>query len=288
MLEPLFAWSWTGHGLLTAAALTVVIARWAPLASTYLLTRLKQILLCQPSYDLALNFSPPSFAPPTTPVPATAIDLQRLFGDLPLFVQKADIHAGNIPNIPIPVIGILSGQYLDPDGQVRHYMRSRPNISPINAHRKSSHYVWKNLYWSWWSMRKGINGDPADKGPINDFQAGICYLSLALHTIEDSYAPGHVFRQNDAAGTIMEVHIWDDRNKRPDPSRGWLGHEYYDNDFSDPMFGRAKNAATALLFAVLSNLENDEGAYLRDAGNAWNYHFQEAILDNPFSDQMNF
>jgi hypothetical protein len=288
MLHPLFAWSWTGHGLLTATTLTAVIAQWAPVASLLLLKRLRQILLCRPSFDTALDFSPPSFAPPRPPAPATTDDLERLFGDLPRLVQTEDIHAGNIPHIPIPILGILSGEYLDSEGQVRHYMRSNPRVSPLEAHRKSSLYIWQNLKSAWFSLRDGARGDPAEKGPINAFQTGIDYLAKALHTIEDSYAPGHVFRQDDVPATIFEVHIWDEANKRPNTSTGWLGHETYDNDFSTPMFSKAKTAATELLFAVLSNIDKDFEAYFRDASVAWEKHFQQAILDNPFSAQMSF
>jgi hypothetical protein len=64
------------------------------------------------------------------------------------------------------------------------------------------------------------------------------------------------------------------------------GHETYDNDFTSPMFGKAKTAAADLIFAVLSNLDNDKDAYYRDAGVVWNKYFQQAILENPYSDQV--
>jgi hypothetical protein len=288
MLEPLFAWSWTGHGSLTGLALTAAIARFMPAATTFVLARLKQILSCQPSFDTALDFSPPSFRPPENPRPATEFEVAQLFGELPSIVQHEDIHAGNIPHIPVPIVGGLSGEYLDADGQARHYMRSRPDVSSLEAHKKSSNYIWQNMYWAWWSMRKGIFGDPADKTSINDFNAGIHYLAKALHTTEDSYARGHVFREDDAVDTIIEVHIWDQANKEPDPSREWYGHDYYDKHFSDPMFGKAKTTATSFTFVLLSNLDQDEGCFLQQCGIIWNNSFQQAILDNPFSDQMKF
>src|SRR5262249_2136946 len=87
-------------------------------------------------------------------------------------------------------------------------------------------------------------------------------LAKALHTIEDSYAPGHARRQS---GTYLveEIYYWPDVVKPRPGALGqpaWPGHEALD-DPSHPMSRefqlQAKRATGDLIAAVLTNLEKD-------------------------------
>jgi hypothetical protein len=80
--------------------------------------------------------------------------------------------------------------------------------------------------------------------------------------VEDSYAPGHVKR--DDHELIQDVFIWDDANKKPDPSRGWDGHSAYDNPAnttSAPHFQAARYTVQDVILCVLLNGEKTEGDF---------------------------
>ena len=57
----------------------------------------------------------------------------------PAGCREEDLHRGNIPKV---------GEWLEKDSQVRHYMRSYQNTTPLEAHKKSKEYIWDHLFWA--------------------------------------------------------------------------------------------------------------------------------------------
>jgi hypothetical protein len=108
-------------------------------------------------------------------------------------------------------------------------MRSSASISSTDA---SKAYIIEHLTGAWSKYREAVNHQDKWYDVLTTsstiFWEGNYELGKALHTIEDSYAPGHVTRKS-GSGFIVQVNIWDDANKNPDPTRDWPGHEALDN-----------------------------------------------------------
>jgi hypothetical protein len=282
MIDNLFlAWSWFGHGQLTEAGLAFAISNFVALGKVYVLKRLHEFQAIKSGIETSALGSP-GF-PPTekevnrfltelekrSPTP-TEESLVRLFDDLPTRVQEEDIHRGNIPVI---------GEYLEEDSQVRHYMRSYRSTTPLEAHRKSRLYIWNHLYWAWSGMRTGVFHqhkwyDFIYDSSSSDFDSGVEHLASALHTIEDSYAPGHTKRQPDVF-TITDIYYWPD-TKHGDPSKGIPSHSELDdpgNPYSIKYYAKAREVAGAFILCVLRNLDQDQSVYVADCGTLLNTFF---------------
>jgi hypothetical protein len=279
------AWSWFGHGELTEMALAVGISQFVNLGKTFVLKRLKKFETVQSAIETEV-LGRPGFPPTEKEVnkfledqdkhPPTGAEqsLVRLFSELPSWVQEEDIHRGNIPKI---------GEWMETDSQVRHYMRSYQNTTPSQAHMKSREYIWDHLYWAWSGMRKGVYHqakwyDFISDSSFSDFDDGVKHLAKALHTIEDSYAPGHTKRTS-GTGIITYIYYWPD-TKSGDKSRGIPSHEELDdpgNAKSKEFYAMAKIAAGDLILCVLRNLDQDENVYLKDCGNKLNTYFNAQL-----------
>jgi hypothetical protein len=196
------------------------------------------------------------------------VNLGNLFGNLPALVVNEDVHMGNIPNV---------GEALEHDSQVRHFMRSRAEVTSTEAYFASRAYILNHLISSWSSFNTALR-DPKGAwesfsrlwGPnycqAKDFAEGLKQLAAALHTLEDSYAPGHVRRSD--AEVIEKVNIWNEENQTAHDD--WEGHHAYDepsNTKSRPHFYAARVAVADCVFAVLANLDQDEGAARTSIGN---------------------
>jgi hypothetical protein len=272
------AWSWFGHGQLTQIALGFGISQFVALGKTFVLQRLRQFEAVESAIETDALGSP-GFPPTEKEVnkfleelehhPPTSVERQlvRLFSALPSWVQEEDIHRGNIPGI---------GESLEKDSQVRHYMRSYRSTTAPEAHQKSRLYIWNHLYWAWSGMRKGVYHqakwyDFINDSTLDDFDGGVKHLASALHTIEDSYAPGHT-KRTPGVGTITDIYYWPD-TKDGDKSKGIPSHAELDNPgnpMSTEYYAMAKKAAGAFILCVLSNLDQDESAYVSDCGNKLN------------------
>src|SRR5689334_18855994 len=114
----ILAWSWTGHGALTSAAVTAAIAQFVTLGKSFLGKRFVEI------YKVWKG-APGKTSPQDC--------LQEMMAILPEVVQEEDIHPANIPVI---------GELLNPTtGQVRHFMRSSASVSSLEAYNASKAYI---------------------------------------------------------------------------------------------------------------------------------------------------
>jgi hypothetical protein len=196
------------------------------------------------------------------------LNLVALFGRLPAIVIGEDVHPGNIPH---------AGEFFEHDSQVRHFMRSRDDVTSTAAYFASRAYILSHLTLSWSSFKAALE-EPTSTwesfvrvwGPNytqgKQFAEGLKHLGAALHTLEDSYAPGHVRRSS--AEVIERVNIWDDDNQTEHGD--WEGHHAYDepsNQTSRPHYYAARTAVADVIFAVLANLDQDEGASRTSIGN---------------------
>ena len=186
-------------------------------------------------------------------VPVTEVEreLAGMLRNLPRKVQTEDIHRGNMPYV---------GQYLQGDSQVRHFMRSDESVNGMDAYVKSRAYIREHLVSAFGEFRQSM-GD----GSLTTFIAGLDDLAAALHTLQDSYAPGHVTRM-DTTFFILEVHIWDAENRDGDPSRAIPTHEQYDDPRtpkSVPFFEEAKKATANFIYTVLSSLDQSPDDFPR-------------------------
>jgi hypothetical protein len=207
-------------------------------------------------------------------VPNDVCHLAYLFSGLPRRVQYEDIHIGNAP------WGI--GEALDATGQVRHFMRSRPEITSEDAYRASLQYIRENCVLAWTYFSKATHPDTDWKAKLwdslrgsqaaHDLDSAMAFLAMTLHTVEDSYAPGHVRR--DVLNLIAEVHIWDKDNK--EPNGDWPGHEALDNPshpMSRPFFATAQAATGDLIALMLENLDQSEGDFRTELDRFLGSHF---------------
>jgi hypothetical protein len=207
---------------------------------------------------------------------------EKYFYALPAIVVTEDVHLGNIPNV---------GGALEPDSQVRHFMRSATGVSSWEAYLASRAYIWNRLIRSWSYFRYSLSDNTQKVRWSNDFTAppepvcgpcfnvGLHFLGAALHTLQDSYAPGHV--QRSGQEVIEKVHIWDTQNQNPHD--GWDGHHAYDNPSnptSQPHYYAARIATAEYTFAVLSNLDQDEGTTRTNIANALDSKLMRASMSD--------
>jgi hypothetical protein len=234
---PILAFNSDGHRWLTSLSLSYAISRFLDSASTFVLKRLGY------------------FATGSETI-ASRANIWSLFQRLPEMVVAEDYHIGNLPKV---------GAWFDPNGQVRHYMRSLPTTTPQQANEASRKYIWQNLLRSWNSMHSAVvaHGFWSELRSYTDFMGGVGDLGSALHTIEDSYAPGHVTREV-GVGTMRCIHAWDDDNKTPHGD--WKGHAAYDDPWHDQtsayFFYKGRDAAGELILSILENLDKDQAQYL--------------------------
>jgi hypothetical protein len=288
MSPMLFAWSWEGHGQLTCAALAFAIARLVPMGKTYVMKRLNEFAALRTAIETA-TFGSAGYRPTEEQVTRVLQrvegqapnfmqqNLIRLFDDIPSAVQEEDLHIGNIPNIgKVPIVG----KPIAKDAQIRHFMRSTEETSVREAYIKSKEYIWDHLFYAWYYMKKGVFHKPKwydfiNDSSLSDFDKGSSHLAKALHTIEDSYAPGHVQRRS-GSGVIEDVHIWDEKNKKKDLAHGWPGHEALDNPTtlqSRPFFEMGRVATGSLIYCVLASLDQTEATYVKTCGTEFNKDF---------------
>jgi hypothetical protein len=278
MFTALFAWSWTGHGQLTEMGVIFAIAQLIALGSKSLLKRFVDIenmrtakreemkrLPGNATFDAGQTAAEKSLnarLQQEQGVPESVVRtvMVRLFSDLPGRVQTEDIHLGNIPSI---------GETLERDSQVRHFMRSRADVTPKEAFDASTKYIRDNCLASWRAFRRAVRHEKSwtdyfSDSTVGDFEEGKALLAKALHTIEDSYAPGHVKRR-EGNGLIQSVNIWDDENKKP--SGDWPGHEALDNPHTEQsirFFEMARRTTGDFIRLILVNLEGEEVAFLKE------------------------
>jgi len=269
-IPEILAWSWTGHGALTTAAVSMAISQFVTLGKSFLEKRFVEI------YKVWQG--PPGKS-------SVQDCLTEMMAILPEVVQKEDIHPANIPVI---------GEMLNPaSGQVRHFMRSSESVSSLEAYNASKAYIIEHLDGAWSKYREAVNYQDKWYNVLTSsssiFWEGNYELGKALHTIEDSYAPGHVTRKS-GSGFIVQVNIWDDANKNPDPARDWPGHEALDNpnnEKSREFYAMAKNTSAALIVCVLKNLDQDEVAATKDLRDTVEKYFHLGLaFENDPSDLM--
>jgi hypothetical protein len=304
MFALLLGWSWTGHGQLTELALALAIAKLLPMGKVFILKRLGQIAqlksivkeaafgalkstlglggnLFKSAVEDAAASRVPQLAKSkqeiTTllskldnhPAGLNEQELVRLFGDLPSRVQEEDLHIGNIPNV---------GQYLEKDSQMRHFMRSLKSTTFQEAYQKSTGYISNHLTLAWKGMHNAVMHqkkwyDFVADSTMTDFDEGVAHLVSALHTIEDSYAPGHVSRDQ-LTGRIIDIHVWDEANKKG--TNGMPGHEALDNPNtrqSVAFFNLARQATGEMILCVLANLDQNQGVWQNRLANNMNKYF---------------
>src|SRR5262249_25006802 len=144
--------------------------------------------------------------------------LRTLLAGLPGKVQRADLHAGNIP------WGV--GEILDSNGQVRHFMRSTQQTTEAVAYASSMAWIRTHLPRSWNKFKRALYSDygflDLFSSNFADFLDCLSALAEGLHTVEDSYAPGHAGRLPSLHSVITTIHYWDTENKTAHD--GWPGH----------------------------------------------------------------
>ena len=183
----ILAWSWTGHGALTTAAVSMAISQFVSLGKSFLEKRLIEI------YKVWQG----------PPGKSSAQDcLTEMMAILLEVVQKEDIHPANFPYFGW-------GEALNPKtGQVRHFMRSSAGVSSLEAYDASKAYIIEHLTGAWSKYREAVNYQDKWYDVLTSsssiFWEGNYELGKALHTIEDSYAPGHVTRKS-GSGFIVQV-----------------------------------------------------------------------------------
>jgi hypothetical protein len=260
-LPHLLAWTWTGHGQLTSYAVTAAIAQFFMLGKSFLENRFVEI---EKVWKGVVGKT-------------IAKDcLQDMLDTLPGDVQREDIHPANFPYWHW-------GEKLNPSsGQVRHFMRSSIAVSSLDAFNQSKAYINGHLTGAWTKYREAVYHEDKwyDLGQTSwgIFAEGNGELARALHTIEDSYAPGHVTRAS-PLGFIEEVHVWDDENKNPNPANDWPGHHALDDPSapkSSEFFEMAKRTTADLIVCVLSNLDQDEATFRQDLGDRMGRYFYMA------------
>jgi hypothetical protein len=288
----LFGWSWGGHGQMTAGAIVFAIARLIPLGKVLVMKRLNEFGALRLASDKNTFGSTPGkkegerieaivkgveHHAPTT----MQQNLIHLFEDLPSLVQEQDLHIGNLPVVgeylgQIPIIGPLAGK----NPQIRHFMRSHESTTVHEAYIASRAHIWNNLYYAWARMKAGIYDkshwyDFFYNASVSDFNKGIGYLAAALHTIEDSYAPGHVQRRSES-GVIDDIHYWNKDNKKPNAARDWPGHEALDDPTTPQsriFYQMGREASGSLMACVLANLDEPAPVYVANCTEVFNKHF---------------
>jgi hypothetical protein len=258
MIDTLIAWSWDGHGRLTTLALAAAINQLLVLGKSDLLKRIYRLF--QASINVLVQEYGSSGSHlykglDDAPVPSTDQcrgALNSLFVSLPLKVQETDLHLGNIP------WGI--GEFLDSNGQVRHFMRSTAGTAATDAFANSMGWIRTHLTAARKQFEDALYKDYGIftfSSNIDDFYDGVKSLAEGLHTVEDSYAPGHVRRSPSLHNIIQDIYYWDKANK--EPHGDWPGHEALDNPdhpMSIPFFQSAQTTTTELIVCILSSLDD--------------------------------
>jgi hypothetical protein len=259
MIAPLFAWSWDGHGNLTTLALAAAIAQLIRLGKSDLMKRFFRLYRALPQMPSDPMRKPNLYEnvdrDPTPPNVQMQSALQFLFRELPGIVQRTDLHVGNIP------WGV--GEFLDSNGQVRHFMRSTSQTTETEAYTASMGWIRNHLTESFERLRAALYTnygffDHLLSSNTGDFRSGVTALAEGLHTVEDAYAPGHVRRDQSLHNLITGIYYWDDDNKTAHGD--WPGHEALDNPenpISRPYFQSALDTTTEIIVCVLSNLDSD-------------------------------
>lgn len=281
MFSALFAWSWTGHGQLTEMGVVFAIAQFLIQGSKAVLKRCFDIENMRTKKREEVKRLPGSATSDagqtaaekglkdrlqqdqTVPESVSRTVMIRLFSDLPGRVQFEDIHLGNVPSV---------GETLERDSQVRHFMRSRAEVTPKEAFDASTKYIRDHCVESWRAFRKAVHHEESrtdffSDSTVGDFDKGKALLAKALHALEDSYAPGHVKRRA-GTGIIESINIWDEENKKP--AGDWPGHEALDDPHtaqSMPFYEMARRTAGDFILLILANLEAEESTFLKALDN---------------------
>ena len=259
MFEPMFAWSWDGHGQLTTVALLTAISQLVRLGKSDMMKRFVRLAREKKRIDFGAQRSTNLYdkvdQDPVPSVDQAQETLRTLFDGLKGIVQRTDIHAGNIP------WGV--GEFLDSNGQVRHFMRSTETTTVAEAYTASRGWISDHLTESYERLRDALY---TNYGMLNilssnyaDFMNGLTAMGEGLHTAEDSYAPGHVARDPTVDTLITDIHYWNPQNKSAHDD--WPGHEALDdpeNAISKPFFASAKVTTTELILVVLTNREDSD------------------------------
>ena len=231
MLETLFAWSPSGHSQITAAAVTAAITTFIALGKTALNTKLADLGLKKVK-DTAGTFG--LFAKAMTAQEALVYLMQGLPGSVVL----VDGHLGNIPTI---------GEHLEKDSQA---------------------WIRSHLLTSWQKMKDAVTKEykiyEVFSSNLGDFNSGLSKMADALHTVEDSYAHGHVDRSAGNTNLIKDIHYWDNENKEGVPADGVLKHEDYDdpaNPKNRAFYKAATDTTAELIGCVLANLDQDAATF---------------------------
>ena len=228
MIEPIFAWSWEGHGQLTSLALTAAITQLLRLGKSNLMKRFLRLYRERNRLGGGISGRTANLYENVDRDPVPSVDqaqlaLSYLFRDLRGIVQRTDLHVGNIP------WGV--GEFFDSKGQVRHFMRSTPSTNEMEAYMASRRWISDHLNLSYERMRNSLY---SNYGLLNilsnnvcDFIDSLTAMGEGLHTAEDSYAPGHVGRDPTVHSLITSIHYWDKENKTAHGD--WPGHEALDD-----------------------------------------------------------
>jgi hypothetical protein len=267
----LWAFSSDGHYQLTCMGVALAVARLLLQGKTGLVTQLgelyqsaKKSLEAESSWkQIAMEPIKKAYRDEMDSLPDNAETALHLFFDMPDRVVSEDVHTGNIVGY---VAGAGAGEASERDNQVRHFMRSRPEVSSDQAYNASVKYIRDNLTSAWNSFNKAMgerDNHPFFTDPVGvDTDSFLFYLAKALHTVEDSYAPGHVTRN--AHELIEEVHIWDDANKKPDPDNDWPGHTALDDPAhpkSASHFRAGKYAVQDAILCIATNLNQTDATF---------------------------
>jgi hypothetical protein len=279
MIDPIFAWSWDGHGQLTSAAVALAITQLVRLGKSDLMKRFIRLFREKQRVDFAgvggrsTNLYEKVDRDPEPSVDQARDALNYLFRDLKGIVQRTDIHVGNAP------WGV--GEFFDSNGQVRHFMRSTASTTETEAYTASRGWISDHITRSYERMRDSLY---TNYGLLNllssntdDFMDALTALGEGLHTAEDSYAPGHVGRDPTIDNLITRINYWDQENKTEHGD--WPGHEKLDNpenEISKPFFASAKVTTTELIVCVLSNLD-DSDPFATDLKKRLDIRFQLAL-----------
>ena len=250
----LFGWSWSGHGSITQAGVLLAVSGLLKLGSSGIVKK-----LC----DLAMKIYAAGMSEGSTPLkyPLTTDEkkLLSMLRPLPGKVQRVDLHLGNLPSV---------GEHLDKQGQVRHFMRSTQATGSQEAFNASVKWIRDHTVKAYQKMKDALDKKYAFyeilSSNTGDFENGLDELADALHTLEDSFAQGHVRRLSGNTNIVKELNYWDEENKKGDPGTGRLGHSEYDNPENDKNreFLEAAKAATGdLILCVLSNLGQSESTF---------------------------
>jgi hypothetical protein len=258
MIDTVLAWSWDGHGRITALALAAAINQLILLGKSDLMKRIYRLF--QQSINVLVQeygSSGSHLYKDLEKVPVPSADqsrnaLNRLMVALPGKVQETDIHLGNIP------WGI--GEFLDSNGQVRHFMRSTAGTAASVAFVNSMGWIRNHLTDARRQFEDALYKDYGIftlSSNLEDFYDGVTNLAEGLHTVEDSYAPGHVQRSPSLHNIIQDIHYWDKENK--EAHGDWPGHEALDNPDnpkSRDFFESAKTTTTELIVCVFASLDD--------------------------------